>query len=114
MAFTPRALGAPVFLSLVLCLAIPAIGQSGTRPASRAKPPAAAPAAPVQPQTVAMPGEAPTLPGLPGIDTTAWLYKGSDLTRDPEWKFGTLPNGLRFAVRKNGVPPGIATVCGWT
>lgn len=40
------------------------------------------------------------------IDRTPWLYKGSDIPHDPEWRFGTLPNGLRYAVRKNGVPPG--------
>lgn len=36
---------------------------------------------------------------------TPWLYRGSDVPRDAEWKFGELPNGLRYAVRKNGVPP---------
>lgn len=40
------------------------------------------------------------------VDKTPWLYKGSDVPHDPEWRFGTLPNGLRYAVRKNGVPPG--------
>lgn len=40
------------------------------------------------------------------VDKTPWLYKGSDVPPDPEWRFGTLPNGLRYAVRKNGVPPG--------
>ncbi|MBN2973678.1 insulinase family protein [Roseomonas aeriglobus] len=40
------------------------------------------------------------------VDKSAWLYKGSDITPDPDWRFGTLPNGLRYAVRKNGVPPG--------
>jgi zinc protease len=40
------------------------------------------------------------------IDRTPWLYKGSDLVPDPAWHFGTLANGLRFAVRRNGVPPG--------
>ena len=34
-----------------------------------------------------------------------WLYQGSDVPVDPEWTFGTLPNGLRYAVRHNGVPP---------
>jgi zinc protease len=84
---------APVLLPVILGLAIPASGQMATQQA------ASTPAK-----------EAPTLPELPGIDTTAWLYKGSDLTRDPEWKFGTLPNGMRFAVRKNGVPPGQVSV----
>lgn len=35
-----------------------------------------------------------------------WLYAGSDIPRDTGWTFGTLPNGVRFAVRNNGVPPG--------
>jgi zinc protease len=34
-----------------------------------------------------------------------WLYRGSDVPPDPAWMFGELPNGLRYAVRKNGVPP---------
>ena len=34
-----------------------------------------------------------------------WLYRGSDIPQDPEWIFGELPNGVRYAVRKNGVPP---------
>ncbi|ODP36712.1 M16 family metallopeptidase [Sphingomonas turrisvirgatae] len=44
------------------------------------------------------------------VDKTPWLYKGSDIPHDPEWRFGTLPNGLRYAVRKNGVPPGQVAV----
>ena len=39
-----------------------------------------------------------------------WLYKGSDVPQDKEWVFGTLPNGLRYAVRKNGVPPGQVSI----
>ncbi len=34
-----------------------------------------------------------------------WLYKGSDIPPDPNWIFGTLPNGVRYAVRRSGVPP---------
>lgn len=37
--------------------------------------------------------------------TVPWLYKGSDVPHDKEWIFGELPNGLRYAVRRNGVPP---------
>lgn len=44
------------------------------------------------------------------VDTAAWLYKGSDITPDPAWRFGTLPNGLRYAVRRNGVPPGQVSI----
>jgi zinc protease len=49
-------------------------------------------------------------PEIPGVDHSAWLYKGSDITPDPDWHFGTLPNGLRYAVEKNGVPPGQVSV----
>lgn len=35
-----------------------------------------------------------------------WIYRGSDVPQDREWVFGELGNGLRYAVRKNGVPPG--------
>ena len=34
-----------------------------------------------------------------------WIYEGSDVPRDKEWQFGEMDNGLRYAVRKNGVPP---------
>lgn len=40
----------------------------------------------------------------------AWLYAGSDIPRDSAWQFGTLPNGLRYAVRNNGVPPGQVSI----
>ncbi|PZU13392.1 MAG: peptidase M16 [Sphingobium sp.] len=38
--------------------------------------------------------------------TRPWLYENSDVPIDPAWHFGTLPNGLRYAIRRNGVPPG--------
>ncbi len=34
-----------------------------------------------------------------------WLYRGSDVPQDKEWVFGELANGVRYVVRKNGVPP---------
>lgn len=97
MVSLSRLFRAPVLLPVLLGLAIPASGQMATQQAASTP-------------TSTGAKEAPTLPELTGIDTTAWLYKGSDLTRDPEWKFGTLPNGMRFAVRKNGVPPGQVSV----
>jgi zinc protease len=39
-----------------------------------------------------------------------WLYRGSDIQRDPAWSFGTLPNGVRYAVRRNAVPQGQVSV----
>ena len=39
-----------------------------------------------------------------------WLYRGSDIPIDPEWQFGELSNGVRYVVRKNGVPPGQVSI----
>ena len=38
-------------------------------------------------------------------DAVPWLYENSDVPVDREWTFGELDNGLRYAVRRNGVPP---------
>ena len=39
-----------------------------------------------------------------------WLYRGSDIARDPGWRFGTLPNGLQYAVRRNALPAGQVSI----
>ncbi len=66
-----------------------------------------APAPPTPVMATHPPAQAPAIPPLPAdVDTSAWLYKGSDIPPDKGWQFGTLSNGLRYAVRKNGVPPG--------
>lgn len=39
-----------------------------------------------------------------------WFYRGSDITPDTAWTFGTLPNGLRYAVRKNALPAGQVSI----
>ena len=42
----------------------------------------------------------------PKVDPSVpWLYRGSNIPIDREWIFGELPNGVRYAVRKNHVPP---------
>ena len=69
---------------------------------------------PLQAQTipgVTLPPELPAsaLPALPD-QSDPWLYLGSDVPHDKEWFFGTLPNGLRWAVRHNGVPPGQVSI----
>ena len=43
-------------------------------------------------------------------DTTPWIYRGSDVPQDKEWLFGEMPNGVRYAVRRNGVPPGQVSI----
>ncbi|MCW3838374.1 M16 family metallopeptidase [Sphingomonas canadensis] len=86
----------------VLGIALPALGQGGPAPAP---PPAASPA-----PKPAAPGGSPATAQAPATDPTPWLYRGSDITQDGNWRFGVLPNGLRYAVRKNGVPPGQVAV----
>jgi len=39
-----------------------------------------------------------------------WLYENSDVPIDPAWLFGELPNGLRYAIRRNTVPPGQVSI----
>jgi zinc protease len=58
----------------------------------------------VQPIAAQSGATAKTAPAKPA--TGPWLYRGSDVPQDKEWIFGELPNGVRYAVRKNGVPPG--------
>ncbi|WP_404334884.1 M16 family metallopeptidase [Sphingomonas sp. MMS12-HWE2-04] len=79
----------PLFASLLLASAAPVLPvHAQTAPAA----PAASTARPVQ------------------TADDPWLYKGSDLVHDDAWKFGRLSNGVRYAVRKNGVPPGQVSV----
>ena len=51
--------------------------------------------------------ERPVAPPATPLDASrGWFYENSDIPMDPAWVFGTLPNGVRYAVRRNGVPPG--------
>ncbi|WP_199503474.1 M16 family metallopeptidase [Qipengyuania sp. YIM B01966] len=43
-------------------------------------------------------------------ETVPWIYRGSDVPRDREWLFGEMRNGVRYAVRRNGVPPGQVSI----
>jgi len=43
-------------------------------------------------------------------ETQPWLYKNSDVPVDKSWVFGELDNGLRYAVKHNGVPPGQVSI----
>jgi zinc protease len=40
----------------------------------------------------------------------AWAQQASDLPADPDVRFGTLPNGMRYAIRRNATPPGGASL----
>ena len=46
----------------------------------------------------------------PVNDELPWLYKNSDVPVDKSWTFGELENGLRYAVKRNGVPPGQVSI----
>ena len=91
MHLTLRVPRRPLILALLFGLALPASGQHSA-PATPASASAATAAAPEV-----------------KVDKSNWLFVGSDIPPDPEWHFGTLPNGLRYAVRNNGVPPGQAS-----
>ena len=88
MSSYPRAFATPLTALLLLSVALPAPAQQSTHRAAVAA----------------------STAGLAGVDTSPWLFKGSDIPPDPEWSFGRLPNGLRYAVRRNGVPPGQVAV----
>lgn len=82
MTFLSRPLRAAL-LSIVILLPVPALAQ-----------------------------QACTIPADPALDATQydrpddpWIYRGTDIPVDAEWLFGELPNGLRYAVRRNGAPP---------
>ncbi|MEJ7935172.1 insulinase family protein [Sphingobium sp. AN558] len=56
------------------------------------------------------PATASVTPASSETQGRPWLYENSDVPIDAAWRFGTLPNGLRYAVRRNGVPPGQVSV----
>jgi zinc protease len=85
-----RATRALALLLAPLVLVQPLLAQQANTP-----PAATAPAAPPVPAPKA----------LQTGDTVPWLYRGSDVPVDDKWLFGEMKNGLRYAVRRNGVPP---------
>lgn len=46
---------------------------------------------------------APSRGGTPACAAPGWLHVGGDVPADPGWCYGTLPNGVRFAVRRQAV-----------
>ena len=84
MSLPPRLLRALTLASL--CLSpLPALAQAGVAPAPQVAP-------------------RYTQPDDP------WIYHGTDIPRDKDWIFGQLPNGLRYATRHNGAPPGQVSI----
>ena len=45
-----------------------------------------------------------------GDGNLPWLYENSDVPVDRSWTFGELDNGMRYAVKHNGVPPGQVSI----
>ncbi len=68
------------------------------------------PAAAAQTAAVASSERAVAPPAVPLDASRGWFYENSDIPMDPGWVFGELPNGVRYAVRRNGVPPGQVSV----
>jgi len=92
----------PLFLLFPLAVLVALPQGAPAKPVRHAAKPAAAAPAPEAPPASA-------LPPLPPQDDP-WLYAGSDVPHDKEWAFGTLENGLRWAVRANSVPPGQVSI----
>lgn len=92
MTSSPRAIRALAALLASLALVQPLLAQQTPTPAP-AQPEAPAVPPPPAPKALQTNGEVP------------WLYQGSDVPVDDKWLFGQMKNGLRYAVRRNGVPP---------
>lgn len=60
------------------------------------------------PPVSAAPVRAPAPASSPAPST--WPQVTSDLKADPEIRFGVLPNGMRFAIKRQTVPPGQAAL----
>ncbi|WEK46647.1 MAG: insulinase family protein [Candidatus Andeanibacterium colombiense] len=43
-------------------------------------------------------------------EKATWAFEKSDLPLDPSYRFGRLPNGLRYVIRQNSTPAGMAEV----
>src|SRR5687768_15023585 len=52
-------------------------------------------------------GQAPVAP------EHEWPFEESDLPADPSYRFGRLPNGMRYIIRPNGTPAGQGMVQFW-
>src|ERR1700757_3865092 len=65
-----------------------------------AQPPPAWAAAPAQPASAAAP-------------PAAWPQASSDLRADPDIRFGLLPNGMRYAIKRQTIPAGQGALRLW-
>lgn len=47
---------------------------------------------------------------IAAIDDPRWAFEYSDVPVDPGFRFGRLPNGMRYIIRRNATPAGTAVV----
>ncbi len=87
-----------LILPALAMIATPAL-EAATAKGKRAVPARSAPAKRATPA-----------PAVKCDPNAPWLYRCSDIPIDKEWIFGELPNGVRYVVRKNGVPPGQVSI----
>jgi zinc protease len=80
---------APLALAVALAGCVTPQGDSVAGASAAAAPQAAAAAAPAQP---------------------AWPHAASDVPADESVRFGVLPNGMRYALRRNATPPGATSL----
>ncbi|WP_288486095.1 insulinase family protein [uncultured Novosphingobium sp.] len=56
------------------------------------------------------PGSLQARDTAPAADDTQWAFGTSDIAPDPSFRFGRLPNGMRYVIRRNATPAGTALV----
>jgi len=101
------ALVAAAGLSVAACSHLPKPSIPFMKKGDSDKPAAAAPA-PKIPEAPALSG-----PKISDLKPGQWAQEISDVAPDPSWRFGVLPNGMRYAIRKNATPPGQASLRMW-
>jgi zinc protease len=55
-------------------------------------------------------GAPPVLARQAPAAPVAWPQSASDVAADPTFRFGVLPNGMRYAIRRQATPPGQAAL----
>lgn len=62
--------------------------------------------------TLALAACAPSVGKVASISAPppTWAFEKTDVPVDPGYRFGKLPNGMRYVIRKNATPKGTATV----
>jgi zinc protease len=65
---------------------------------------------PARPAAAAAPAKAPAGQLVDRRPKGVWAHTFSDIAPDPAVKFGTLPNGMRYAIMRNATPTGQASI----